>query len=72
MSKNEKEPLLDESMLEQLEERLVQRVLSKISASNLPKAGESSSVPSKERGEYRSSGWAQRAVITISGTSLGK
>ena len=44
MSKSEKEPLLDESTLE---ERLVQRVLSKISASDLPKAGESSSVPPK-------------------------
>ena len=37
MSESEKEPLLDESTLEQLEERLVQRVLSKISASDLPK-----------------------------------
>ena len=52
MSKNEKEPLLDESTLKQLEERLVQRVLSKILASDLPKAGDSSSVPPKERGEY--------------------
>ena len=51
MSDTEREPALDRSALEQLEERLVQRVLTKISAAD-PQAGEGSSDAPKKGGEY--------------------